>query len=114
MSGRIPRQPSALTPERGRALLEGKEVYGVLELSGGPQGPVVTVVVSGAINPGGTQIARQALTGAGQALAVAMGQGFEDGTAPLAVEIVHPGGPVVRAAPLAVSALAWAWPRSPC
>jgi hypothetical protein len=48
------------SPEQGRKLLEDKEVYGVLEL--GP-GPSATVVSSGAVNPSGTQIGQQALTG---------------------------------------------------
>ncbi|WP_116051770.1 ABC transporter permease [Amycolatopsis palatopharyngis] len=92
------------TPEQGRELLEDKEVYGVLELSGGQQGPVAKVVVSGAINPSGTQVAQQVLTGAAQALTAAMGQGS---AAPVTVETLHPTASVVRAAPLGLSALAW-------
>src|ERR1700712_2833185 len=53
------------TPAEGRKALADKEVYGVLELGAGPS---ATVVVSGAVNPSGTQVAQQALTGAAQAL----------------------------------------------
>nr|WP_240686867.1 ABC transporter permease [Amycolatopsis suaedae] len=81
------------TPAEGRALLEDKEVYGVLELG---QTPVV--VVSGAVNPTGTQVAQQALTGVAQALS----QG-----APVRVETLHPASAAGRAAPMALSALAW-------
>lgn len=77
------------SPEEGRKLLEDKEVYGVLELPS-------TVVVSGAVNPSGTQIAQQALTGAAQAL----------GGTPK-VETLHAASAAARVAPLALSALAW-------
>ncbi|WP_410653172.1 ABC transporter permease [Amycolatopsis sp. cmx-4-54] len=77
------------SPEQGRKLLEDKEVYGVLELPS-------TVVVSGAVNPSGTQIAQQALTGAAQAM----------GGTPK-VETLHPASAAGRVAPLALSALAW-------
>lgn len=77
------------SPEEGRKLLEDKEVYGVLELPS-------TVVVSGAVNPSGTQIAQQALTGAAQAL----------GGTPK-VETLHSASAAARVAPLALSALAW-------
>ncbi|WET77684.1 ABC transporter permease [Amycolatopsis sp. QT-25] len=77
------------SPEEGRKLLEDKEVYGVLELP-------VKVVVSGAVNPSGTQIAHQVLTGAAQAL----------GRTP-EVETLHPVGAAGRVVPLALSALAW-------
>ncbi|PRX48445.1 hypothetical protein B0I33_104261 [Prauserella shujinwangii] len=94
------------TPEQGRRLLADKEVYGVLELAGGPGGPSATVVLSGAVNPSGTQVAQQALTGAGQALVAALAQ---DGAAapPVRVETVHPTTAAGRSAPLAVSALGW-------
>ncbi|MEV7096354.1 ABC transporter permease [Amycolatopsis sp. NPDC051045] len=81
------------TPAEARKLLEDKKVYGVLEL--GP-GPVATVVTSGAVNPAGTQVAQQALTGAATALAGAPKQ-----------EVLHPVGLAGRIAPLAASALAW-------
>ncbi|OKJ89808.1 hypothetical protein [Amycolatopsis sp. CB00013] len=77
------------SPEEGRKLLTDKEVYGVLELPS-------TVVLSGAVNPSGTQIAQQALTGAAQAL----------GGTPK-VETLHPASAAGRVAPLALSALAW-------
>ncbi|OLF08496.1 hypothetical protein BLA60_24180 [Actinophytocola xinjiangensis] len=89
-----------------RELLSDKEVYGVLELSAGPQGLTPTVVVSGAINPQGTQIAQQVLTGAAQGLAGALGQ---QGVAvsPPQVETLHPSSTAARTAPLAASALLW-------
>ncbi|MFJ4103849.1 YhgE/Pip domain-containing protein [Amycolatopsis japonica] len=77
------------SPEEGRKLLEDKEVYGVLELPS-------TVVLSGAVNPSGTQLAQQALTGAAQAL----------GGTPK-IETLHPASTAGRVAPLALSALAW-------
>ncbi|MFI7122871.1 ABC transporter permease [Amycolatopsis sp. NPDC049868] len=77
------------SPEEGRKLLEDKEVYGVLELPS-------TVVLSGAVNPSGTQIAQQALAGAAQAL----------GGTPK-IETLHPASAAGRVAPLALSALAW-------
>ncbi|MDS0137848.1 MULTISPECIES: ABC transporter permease [unclassified Amycolatopsis] len=81
------------TPAEARQLLEDKKVYGVLEL--GP-GPSATVVTSGAVNPAGTQVAQQALTGAATALA-----------GPPKQEVLHPVGLAGRTAPLAASALAW-------
>ncbi|WP_328614491.1 ABC transporter permease [Amycolatopsis sp. NBC_00355] len=81
------------TPADARKLLEDKKVYGVLEL--GP-GPSATVVTSGAVNPAGTQVAQQALTGAASALAAAPKQ-----------EVLHPVSLAGRTAPLAASALAW-------
>ncbi|WP_206786596.1 ABC transporter permease [Amycolatopsis sp. MtRt-6] len=81
------------TPAEARQLLEDKKVYGVLELA---PGPVATVVTSGAVNPAGTQVAQQALTGAATALA-----------GPPKQEVLHPAGLAGRVAPLAASALAW-------
>lgn len=96
------------TPDEGRELLSDKEVYGVLELASGPSGPVATVIVSGAVNPSGTQVAQQALTGAGQALTGALApSGPEAAAAPVRVETVHPVSMAGRTAPLALSALAW-------
>ncbi|MCR6484507.1 ABC transporter permease [Amycolatopsis sp. OK19-0408] len=80
------------SPADARQLLEDKKVYGVLEL--GPGG--ATVVTSGAVNPAGTQVAQQALTGAASALAGAPKQ-----------EVLHPASVAGRTAPLAASALAW-------
>ncbi|WP_020671361.1 hypothetical protein [Amycolatopsis nigrescens] len=79
-------------------LLHDKQVYGVLELTPGPGGTVAKVVVSGAINPSGTQVAQQALTAAGQALSAG---------SPVQVETLHPASMAGRSAPLGVSALAW-------
>src|SRR5436305_906440 len=81
------------TPAEARRLLEDKKVYGVLELA---PGPAATVVTSGAVNPGGTQVAQQALTGAATALAGVPKQ-----------EVLHPASLAGRVAPLAASALAW-------
>ncbi|WP_158893971.1 ABC transporter permease [Amycolatopsis anabasis] len=93
------------TPAHARELLDDKEVYGVLELA---PGPAVTVVVSGAINPGGAQVAQQALTGAGQALAAGLAQASPGAPpVPVQVETVHPASAAGRTAPLALSALAW-------
>lgn len=75
-----------------RQLLEDKKVYGVLELAPG----AATVVTSGAVNPAGTQVAQQALTGAATALA-----------GPPKQEVLHPVSAAGRTAPLAASALAW-------
>jgi hypothetical protein len=79
------------TAQDARNLLADKKIYGVLEL-----GSPVTVVVSGAVNPTGTQVAQQALTGAASALG---------GTPKL--ETIHPASAAGRVAPLAASALAW-------
>ncbi|MEV6831931.1 ABC transporter permease [Amycolatopsis sp. NPDC051102] len=81
------------TPAEARQLLEDKKVYGVLELA---PGSAATVVTSGAVNPAGTQVAQQALTGAATALAGAPKQ-----------EVLHPVSLAGRVAPLAASALAW-------
>lgn len=75
------------TPDEARQLLDDKEVYGILEL-----GQPNKVVVSGAINPSGTQLVQQILTTA---------------AAPAQVETVHPASAAGRTAPLAVSILAW-------
>lgn len=75
-----------------RKLLDDKEIYGFLEL-GVPAG----VVLSGAINPAGTQVAQQVLTAVGEVLT----------KAPVTVETVHPASVAGRTAPLAVSILAW-------
>ncbi|MFI5609171.1 ABC transporter permease [Amycolatopsis sp. NPDC051903] len=80
-------------PGQARNLLADKEVYGVLELR---EGPAATVVLSGAVNPAGTQVAQQALAGAAQAL---------PGEPQL--EQLHPASPAGRIVPLAASALAW-------
>lgn len=73
--------------DEARKLLDDKEVYGILEL-----GQPTKVVVSGAVNPSGTQVVQQILTTA---------------AAPAQVETVHPASVAGRTAPLAVSILAW-------
>ncbi|HEY0453623.1 ABC transporter permease [Actinophytocola sp.] len=93
-------------PATARNLLQDKEVYGILELAGGPQGVTPTVVVSGAVNPQGTQTAQQILTGAAQGLAGALSQQGV-AVAPPKVELVNPVSVAGRTAPLAASALLW-------
>jgi hypothetical protein len=92
------------TPQEGRRLLEDKQVYGVLELT--PSG--VNVVVSGAVNPAGTQVAQQVLTTAGQAVGTALAQATPGAPVrPVSVEVLHPASAAARAVPLAASALLW-------
>lgn len=88
-------------PATARDRLEDKEIYGILEL-----GPAMTIVTSGAVNPQGTQIAQQVLTGAAQGLSAALAQQGAPVTPPK-VETVHPSGVAARTAPLAASALLW-------
>lgn len=76
---------------QARTLLADKEVYGVLEISPGQ----AAIRLNPAINPSGTQVAQQVLTG------VAQGAGL-----PVKVETVQPTA-AERIAPLAVSALLW-------
>ncbi|SER95856.1 ABC transporter permease [Actinokineospora terrae] len=80
------------TPAGARAALADKAVYGVLELGGSG----ATIVLSGAVNPQGTQVAQQVLTGAAAALG---GQAR--------VETISPASTAGRTAPLAASALLW-------
>ncbi|MFC5052591.1 ABC transporter permease [Saccharothrix xinjiangensis] len=80
------------TPDRTRDLLSRQEVYGVLELVPGG----ATVVLSGAVNPSGTQVAQQVLGG------VAQGAGL-----PARVVVLDPASAAGRTAPLAASALLW-------
>lgn len=90
-------------PATARERLADKEIYGILEL-----GPTMTIVTSGAVNPQGTQIAQQVLTGAAQGLSAALAQ--QQPNAPMTpskVETVHPTGVAGRTAPLAASALLW-------
>jgi hypothetical protein len=93
------------TPDEARQLLADKDVYGVLELAPG----TATVRTSGAINPTGTQLAQQILTGAAQGIAAATAQQAPPGTPPLQVvqAAEQPAGPAGRTAPLAASALVW-------
>ncbi|HEX2133621.1 MAG TPA: ABC transporter permease [Actinophytocola sp.] len=93
-------------PSAARELLADKEVYGILELEAGASSVTPTIVVSGAVNPQGTQVARQVLTGAAQGLAGTLAQhGVQ--VAPPRVETVHEASTGARTAPLAVSALLW-------
>lgn len=77
--------------EEARTLLADKEVYGVLEIVPGQ----ATIRLNPAINPSGTQVAQQVLTG------VAQGAGL-----PLKVE-ARAVSAAERTAPLAASALLW-------
>ncbi|MGW4208863.1 ABC transporter permease [Lentzea sp. NPDC004789] len=74
-----------------RTLLADKEVYGVLEISPGQ----ATIRLNPAVNPSGTQVAQQVLTG------VAQGAGL-----PVKVE-GQVASAAERTAPLAASALLW-------
>ncbi|SDG33192.1 hypothetical protein SAMN05216553_107178 [Lentzea fradiae] len=81
----------AVSADEARTLLADKEVYGVLEVSP----PRATLLLNPAVNPSGTQLAQQVLTG------IAQGAGLE----------LTAGSPAVSAAertvPLAASALLW-------
>ena len=77
--------------DEARTLLADKEVYGVLEIVPGQ----ATIRLNPAINPSGTQVAQQVLTG------VAQGAGL-----PLKVE-TQAVSAAERTAPLAASALLW-------
>lgn len=93
-------------PDQARDLLADKEVYGILELGGGPRGVTLTVVTSGAVNPQGTQAAQQVLTGAAQGLGAALSQQGVPVSPPQA-ETVRPASVAARVTPLAASALLW-------
>ncbi|CCH34229.1 ABC transporter permease [Actinosynnema sp. NPDC047251] len=80
------------TPEEARGLLAAQDVYGVLELAPGG----ASIVLSGAVNPSGTQVAQQVLAG------VAQGAGLR-----AEVVTVNPASAAGRTAPLAASALLW-------
>ncbi|MFJ5988418.1 ABC transporter permease [Lentzea sp. NPDC092896] len=80
-----------VSADEARNLLRDKEVYGVLEIAPGQ----ATIRLNPAVNPSGTQVAQQVLTG------VAQGAGLPvriDARTPTAAE---------RTAPLAASALLW-------
>ncbi len=95
-------------PARARELLADKEVYGVLELGATQTGPTVTIVTSGAVNPQGTQVAQQVLTGAAQGLAGALAQQQPTTRQPaIRSEVLNPASTAGRTAPLAASALTW-------
>ena len=92
-------------PGHARDLLDDKDVYGILEID---HGPAITIVTSGAVNPQGTQVAQQVLTGAAQGLLGALAQRQPGLTlAPPEVETVHAVSTAGRTAPLAASALLW-------
>lgn len=96
------------SPQQAQALLDDKNVYGILRLDVDAGAPQATVVVSGAVNPAGTQVAQQALTGAGQALLAELAQRDPSVAAgPVGMDQVHPVGPSTRVVPLAVTAVAW-------
>jgi hypothetical protein len=80
-----------VSADEARTLLADKEVYGVLEIVPGQ----ATIRLNPAINPSGTQVAQQVLTG------VAQGAGL-----PLKVE-TQAVSAAERTAPLAASALLW-------
>lgn len=80
-------------PAVARNVLADKEVYGVLELR---PGPAATVVLSGAVNPAGTQVAQQVLAGAARWL-----------PGEPRLEMLHPASVAGRIVPPAASALAW-------
>ena len=90
------------SPAEGRRLLDEKAVYGVLELA---PGAPVTVVLSGAVNPTGTQVAQQVLGSAAQPAAAATAGGGQP--QPVAVQTVHPASAAARTVPLATSTLLW-------
>jgi hypothetical protein len=85
------------TQDEGRALLEDKTVYGVLAL-----GQPVQVTLSGAVNPGGAQVAQQVLTTAAMTVSAAT-----PGAPAPQVTTLHPATTAGRVAPLAGSALLW-------
>jgi hypothetical protein len=89
-------------PATARDLLSDKEVYGVLELGATRTGPTMRIVLSGAVNPQGGQVAQQVLTGAAQGLAGALGQPPD-----ITTETIHPVSTAGRTARLAASALLW-------
>jgi len=96
------------SPERAMALLDDKDVYGILRLTVEGGSPSATVVVSGAVNPAGTQVAELALTEAGQALLGQLAQRVPGAVAePVDLQQVHPTSLSARAVPLAVVAVAW-------
>ncbi|MFD4642384.1 ABC transporter permease [Lentzea sp. NPDC058436] len=80
-----------VSADEARILLRDKEVYGVLEIAPGQ----ATILLSPAVNPSGTQVAQQVLTG------VAQGAGL-----PVKVE-TQAVSAAERTAPLAASALLW-------
>jgi len=80
-----------VSADEARTLLADKEVYGVLEIAPGQ----ATIRLNPAVNPSGTQVAQQVLTG------VAQGAGL-----PVKIE-TQAVSAAERTAPLAASALLW-------
>ncbi|MFI6101483.1 ABC transporter permease [Lentzea sp. NPDC051213] len=80
-----------VSADQARTLLADKEVYGVLEIAPGQ----ATIRLNPAVNPSGTQVAQQVLTG------VAQGAGL-----PVKIE-TQAVSAAERTAPLAASALLW-------
>lgn len=84
------------------ALLDDKEVYAALLLSPAPGATpakpelTATVLVSGGINPAGSQVAQQILSQAGSALA-----------STVEVKVVHEASAAGRALPVSSSAILW-------
>jgi hypothetical protein len=87
------------TADEATQLLDDKEIYGYLDLTAAP---TAKIVVSGAVNPQGAQIAQQILTEVTQRLAAAT-----PGAPSVETVMVHPATPAGRTAPLAASALLW-------
>jgi hypothetical protein len=97
--------------EEAERLLDRKEVYGALLFSAGQGGPTATVLLSGAVNPTGAQVAQAVLTQvAGTVIAAARAQvpGAPASPAPpVQVVTVHPASAAGRTLPLAAGALLW-------
>jgi hypothetical protein len=89
----------AATAQEAANLLEDKEIYGYLDLSGAPS--AARIVVSGAVNPQGAQIAQQILTDVTHRLAAAAGGPTVE------TVTLHPASAAGRTVPLAASALLW-------
>jgi hypothetical protein len=83
-------------------LLDRREVYGAVLFSPSPTGPAATVLVSGAVNPSGTQVAEPVLTQVAQGVLAAAG-----GRSPVQLVTLHPASAAGRTLPLAASALLW-------
>jgi hypothetical protein len=87
------------TPDKAKDLLERKEIYGFLDLTGTP---AATIEVSGATHPQGAQFAQLILTDVAHQLAKAT-----PGAPTVEAVAIHPAGLAARTAPLAASALLW-------
>jgi len=92
-------------------LLDRREVYGAVLFSLTPAGPSATVLVSGAVNPSGTQVAEPVLTQVAWGVVSAARPAGAPAAAgsPPAVQVVtiHPTSAAGRVLPLAASALLW-------